>query len=58
MNRNVFLSSKELPEEAVEAETIYDFQKHLDRYVDRRGLEGYAANVDKWVKRRMATWLA
>lgn len=49
MNRNVFLSSKELPEEAVEAETIYDFQKHLDRYVDRRGLEWYAANVDKWV---------
>lgn len=30
----------ELPEEVVEAGTITMFMKHLDRYMDRAGLEG------------------
>ena len=38
----------ELPEEVVEAGTFAPFKKHLDRYMDRTGLEGYGPSADKW----------
>ena len=31
----------ELPKEVVEVGTIPTFERHLDRYMDRKGLEGY-----------------
>jgi len=34
----------ELPEEVVEAGTLSPFKMHLDRYMDRKGLEGYGPN--------------
>ena len=34
----------ELLEEVVEAGTLTTFKRHLDRYMDRKGLEGYGPN--------------
>ena len=38
----------ELPEEVVEAGTITIFKRHLDRYMDREGVEGFGPNTGKW----------
>ena len=38
----------ELPEEVVEAGTITTFKRHLDRYMDGKGLEGSGPNAGKW----------
>lgn len=38
----------ELLEEVVEAGTLTTFKRHLDRYLDRKGLEGYGPNAGKW----------
>eukprot|EP00061_Rhincodon_typus_P009951 g33847.t1 len=37
----------ELPEEVVEAGTITTFNRHLDEYMNRKGLEGYGPNAGK-----------
>ena len=35
----------ELPEKVVEAGPKASFKKHLDKYIDGKGLEGYGPNV-------------
>lgn len=37
-----------LLEEVVEAGTIAMFQKYLDMYIDRIGLERYGSNAGRW----------
>lgn len=32
--------------------------KHLDKYIDRKGLEGNGPNVSKWDLPNMPTWSA
>ena len=39
----------ELPVEVVEAGSILLFKKKLDRYMDRKGMEGYGLSVGHWV---------
>ena len=41
------ITNNELPEVVVEAGTITTFKRHLDRYMDRKGLEGYGPNAGK-----------
>eukprot|EP00061_Rhincodon_typus_P011347 g36286.t1 len=36
----------ELPEEVVEAGAVTAFKRHLDRYMDRKDLEGYGPNAE------------
>ncbi|MBB6707133.1 reverse transcriptase family protein [Proteus mirabilis] len=38
----------ELPEEVVEAGTIATFKRHLDGYMNRKGLEGYGPGAGRW----------
>ena len=38
----------EMPEEVVEGGTMTTFKRHLDRYMDGKGLEGYGPNAGKW----------
>ena len=38
----------ELSEKMVEAGSIATFKKHLDKYMDGKGLEGYGPNVGNW----------
>lgn len=35
-------------QEVVEVGVIAMFKKHLVRYMDKKGLEGYGPNVDRW----------
>lgn len=42
----------EVPEEIGEAGAVTAFNRHLDKYIDRKGLEGYGTSVDG------ATWSA
>ena len=37
-----------LPEKVVEAGTIATFKKHLDKYMDGKGLEGYGSKAGNW----------
>lgn len=39
-------NQKHLP--VVEAGAITALKKHLDRYMDRKSLEGYGVNASKW----------
>ena len=38
----------ELPEVVVEVSTIFSFNKHLDSYIGKLGIEGYGPNVGNW----------
>lgn len=38
-----------LSEEVVDAGGIATFKKHLGKYMDRTGLEGYGPNAGRWV---------
>lgn len=35
------------PKKVIEAGTM-TFERHLDRYMDRNGLEGYKSNMGRW----------
>lgn len=37
----------------VEADKRMTFKRHLERYTDRKGLEGYGPNAGKWVQPNM-----
>lgn len=39
---------EELPQELEEAGTIITFKRHLDRYMDRKGLEGHGPSSGMW----------
>ena len=41
LTQRVISAWNALPEELVEADTIAMFKRHLDRYVNRQGIEGY-----------------
>lgn len=37
-----------LPEEVVETHTITMFYRHLDKHLNRHGIEGYDPNMSNW----------
>ena len=38
----------ELPVEVVEASSVVSFKVKLDRYMDRKGVEGYGLSAGRW----------
>lgn len=42
------MGCNELSQEVVEACIITMFKKHLERFIDKKGLEEYGLNASKW----------
>lgn len=47
-----------LAENVAEISAITLFKRHLGRYINRKGLEGYELNTGKWDLLRKAPWSA
>ena len=45
-----------LPGEVVEADTIVTFKGHLDKYMNRMGIEGYGPRKSRGFLFRQAAW--